>query len=447
MSAREGAGRVRTFAAWTLAQGISRLTLRLASRLGDPVSQLVVVPEMRENPFPTYHRLRARSPIVDGRVVTATTGYDVSRQVLRSEEYGVGGGHGELPPAGRRLLERLLDPLSTGPLDPPSLLALDAPDHTRLRKLVAKEFTPRSMASMEPRIEAVAEQLLDRLTPGSTVDLVDRYASLLPVAVIADLLGIPTDQHLRLLRLGNDAALALDPGLSWKDFRRADSAVRELHLWFIDHIARLRRDPGDDLLSRLTLIEGTDDRLDDLELRGLGLLLLGAGFETTVNLIGNAVKAFAEFPDQLDLVRADPSLWPNAVEEALRYDSPVQVTMRVAQVDTELAGRDLPAGRPVLVLIGAANRDPEVFAHPDAFDVTRANADKHLALSAGAHYCLGAGLARLETAVALRTLYERFPDLRVEPGARRRPTRVLRGHERLTVTLVRRPRMARLDRA
>jgi cytochrome P450 len=175
------------------------------------------------------------------------------------------------------------------------------------------------------------------------------------------------------------------------------------------------------------------DRLSDEELRVNTLLLLGAGFETTVNLIGNAVALLLEHRDQLDRLIADPTGWPNAVDEVLRYESPVQVTVRVADADTTVAGQDVPAGRAVILMLGAANRDPKVFADPDRFDVTREEARQHLAFSAGIHYCLGAQLARLEATVALQTLFERFPDLSLAGAPVRRATRVLHGFERLPV--------------
>jgi cytochrome P450 len=177
-----------------------------------------------------------------------------------------------------------------------------------------------------------------------------------------------------------------------------------------------------------------DDRLDDRELASVGLLVLGAGFETTVNLIGNAVVQLDAHPDQLALALERPELWPNVVEEVLRYDSPVQMTLRSAYADVDVMGRPVGKGEPLVVFLGGANRDPDVFSDPGTFDVTRENAHEHLAFSSGIHYCLGAGLARLEGAVALRTLYARHPDLRVAAPPERRSTQVLRGYESIPVT-------------
>ena len=259
-------------------------------------------------------------------------------------------------------------------------------------------------------------------------------ASFVHTTGIADMLGVPDDMHGRLLDWGNAASVTLDPSLGWRDFRRAEDAMRKLHLWFAEHVRTLRAAPGDDLISRLAVLLD-DEHLTDLELRATGLLVLGAGFETTVNLIGNAVVVLDEHPDQRAALREDPALWANAVEEVLRHDSPVQLTGRSATADVRVGDRDVPAGTRVTVLLGAANRDPEVFPDPARFDIGRANARDHLAFSAGIHYCVGAGLARLEGVIGLRTLAERFPDLRVSGEPVRRDLQTLRGFEHLPVTL------------
>jgi cytochrome P450 len=282
-------------------------------------------------------------------------------------------------------------------------------------------------------VQATADRLLDDLADKEQFDIVEDYAALLPVAVIAHMLGVPDHMHRQLLEWGNGAAATLDPSLSWPRHKAARNDIRQLNLWLDQHIRVIRKAPQDDLLSKLANLEG-DDRLTDLELRATALLLLGAGFETTVNLIGNAVHVLDQHPDQLRSLQDDPSGWGNAVEEVLRYDSPVQVTIRQAYADTEVDGIRVPQGQPILTYLGGANRDPAVFADPQTFDVTRANANQHLAFSQGIHFCLGAGLARLEGVVGLRTLYERRPDLVVSGPPVRRNTRVLRGYEHLPVS-------------
>jgi hypothetical protein len=211
-----------------------------------------------------------------------------------------------------------------------------------------------------------------------------------------------------------------------------------MRAWMLGHFARLRSNPGDDLLSQLVTLKDQGEQLTEDELAATAMLLLGAGFETTVNLIGSGTVQLIAHPEELERLRAQPELWPNAVEEVLRYESPVQRTARVAMASTRLAGTAMKSGQLVVALIGGANRDPAVFENPHRFDVARANAREHLAFSAGVHYCLGAALARLEGEIGLRTLFERFPDLALAGSPTRRGTRVLRGYDEIPVRLSRR---------
>lgn len=390
-------------------------------------------PALRADPFPAYEELRGRGLVSANNLISASVDHGVCNEVLRSDAFGTAGGQGELPKPLRWLHHKVIDDDTLGPVDPPSMLAVDPPLHTRYRKQVARAFTARKVGRMSDRVDDVARQLLDNLAGEHDFDLIERYASQLPVTLIADLLGVPDQDRERLLVLGNEAAVTLDPGLSWRQFRRAETALREMHGWFRGHVERITADPGDDLISQLTLLEG-DDRLTPVELHQVGLLVLAAGFETTVNLIGSAVAMLDEHPEQLRWLQENPDGWANAVDEVLRHQSPVQLTLRIALRDTEVAGKRFEPGHGILLYLGGANRDPAVFEDPAAFDVTRPNAADHLAFSAGVHFCLGASLARLEAAVALRALYERFPDLRISGTPERRGTRVLRGFERLPVT-------------
>jgi cytochrome P450 len=430
---RPAALEARSAVSWSFNYGLARRMFKRAARRGDLMSRLELEPALREDPFPTYEEFRSRGRIVLGTVMPVTVDHALSTAVLRSPDFGVAGGQAGLPDPIRRLLDAAADPWSTGPVEPPSMLAVDPPDHTRYRRLVSRAFTVRSIEALEPMIQATADKLLDQVAGSESFDVVEEYAALLPVAVIAHMLGVPDHMHRQLLEWGNGAAITLDPALTWRRYRKARSDVRQMHLWFDQHIRAIRREPRDDLLSKLANLEG-DDRLTDLELRAIGLLLLGAGFETTVNLIGNAVRVLDQHPDQLSQLQEDTSGWGNAVEEVLRFDSPVQLTLRQAYVDTDADGVHVPEGQPVLTYLGGANRDPAVFTDPHTFDVTRTNAHQHLAFSSGIHFCLGAGLARLEGVVGLRTLYERRPDLRVSGTPERRDTRVLRGYERLPVS-------------
>jgi cytochrome P450 len=427
--------KVRSWLRWALAYGFGRVVLRLESSRGNLVAKALVDPSIQDDPYPTYERVRAMDPDVGGKAMTpAAISHTATKELLRSSAFGVGDGHGELPGPLRRLLLRLQELEAAGPMDPPSLLAVDAPDHTRYRRLISKEFTARAVARHEDRITSVANRLLDELESTRETDLVTSYASMLPVAVISDLLGVPDNRHLDVLAWGNDAALTLDPGLSWRDYRRAEAAMRELHAFLDTHIQDLRTNPGDDLMSQLVAVTD-EDRLTNTELHAIALLTLGAGFETTVNLIGTGVVLLIQNPHQLDVLRERPELWPNAVEEILRLEPPVQMTLRVAYEDTEIGSRPIPRGTAVTAMLAGANRDPGVFPNPTRFDVARPNAKEHLAFSAGEHYCVGSGLARLEGVVALRTLFERFPDLQMSGPPKLRGTRILRGYESLPVSI------------
>ncbi|WP_409328590.1 cytochrome P450 [Trujillonella humicola] len=424
----------RTLARYAVRHGLPAVYLARAARRGDLVGRLLRDPAVREHPYDVHEQLRARGPLVPSALGLVTTSHAVAQEVLRSDRFGVGWDRSRASGAIGWAL-RFGDELdAAGVAEPPSMLVVDAPDHTRYRRLVSRAFTPRATAAFEPVIRRTAEQLLDGLAGAGTVDLVDRYAAQLPVLVIAELLGVPTDRREDFLCWGAAAAATLDPGLPVRRYVRAERGLRAMHGFLRQHFDRLRRDPVDDLVSRLVGLPG-EEALTERELHATVLLLLGAGFETTVNLLGNAVVALDAHPDQWEALRAEPAGWAGAVEEALRYDSPVQLTGRTARADVEVAGRLVPAGGRVTLLLGAANRDPGVFADPARFDVGRANAREHLAFSGGVHYCLGAGLARLEAEVALQALSERFPRMRVAGRPVRRDLRTLRGFEVLPVSL------------
>jgi cytochrome P450 len=422
---------------WMVQSVGPQMMLRRAAKNGELGARLAIDRRLWADPFPTYERMRAIGEMQHGGLVSSTTSHKIASEVLRSPSFRVGIGSSErLSPLARRMMAMSTDPDAVGPAEPPSMLAVDPPQHTKYRRLVSKVFTARRMAAMEPRVEAIAGELLDEMERrGGVVDLVDMYAGPLPVRVISEILGVPAYMQDSMLEWGNAAAVTLDPALHYRQFRNAARALRRIHSWLDNHLQELRRNPGDDLLSKLAVLVDEGESLDDVELRSTALLVIGAGFETTVNLIGNAVTQLFEHRDQLDALKADPSGWPNAVDEVLRYDSPVQVTVRVAGEDTNVCGHDIPAGRFVSLMLGGANRDPEVFSDPARFDVTRDNARDHLGFSAGIHFCLGASLARLEGAVALRMLFERFPDLTLAGDPVRRELRVLRGYEHLPVSL------------
>lgn len=427
----------RTHARWALEQATVRAMFAQGARRGEPLAQIEMNRAVREHPEQAWEQIRAAGRISRGRYVWVTTDHQITSTVLRADGVGVPIPLRENQSRVGRLITSLRDEWSLGPVDRPSLLALDAPEHTKLRKLVSRAFTPRRVAGMADGIEARATSLLDRLEGREQVDIIEEYAAHLPLAVIADLLGVPEDERGPLLPWGNAGAMLLDAGLSHRDYLTAIRGMRGLHEWFDRHIARLRTNPGDDLLSSvIQAADSSEDPPTETELRMLGLLVLGAGFETTVNLIGNAVHLLSAHPAQRDALVADPDGWGNAVEEVLRFDSPVQFNARTVHTDLELPdGTTLKRGAVVLMLLGAAHRDPAVWDSPNAFDVTRANASDHLAFSAGPHFCLGAGLARQEAVTGLRLLYARYPRLTVRGAGTRRTTRVLRGFEHLPVAL------------
>jgi cytochrome P450 len=424
---------VRSNVHWGLSHGLPRLAVRVAARRGDLQGRLILATASQDGVWKLLEETRARGPLARSRLSYLTVEHAVVKEVLSSPDFRTGN-----PARGDGVLGRLLDrtaPRVPHPIEPPSLLVTEPPDHTRYRKLVTRVFTARAVEQLRVRTEAIAHELLDALDAGAPVDLVSSYCAMLPVTVITEILGVPPADRTRLLELGSCAAPSLDFGLSWRQYRVVEAGLKDFGRWLDTHIEQLRKNPGEDLLSQL--IEARDDQgtLDDRELKSTAGLVLAAGFETTVNLLGNAIALLNRHPGQLDRLRADSALWPNAVDEALRLDPPVLLTGRLCARTTSVAGTEIPAGAYVVTILAGANRDPRVFEDPESFDVARENAREHVSFSGGRHYCLGASLARMEGEVGLRALAGRFPAMRLLPGARRRPTRVLRGYETLPALL------------
>ncbi|MEP9381958.1 cytochrome P450 [Nocardioides sp. KR10-350] len=427
--------RVKPFVRWGLGHGLPRLVIRKADRKDDLQGRLIMTSTGSHtfDVVPHFDELRRRGPVVKGAFSYMSGSHPLVRDVLGGSDFrtGIGTGAGGWT-------DRLYGWAATelfSPVEPPSLLVTEPPDHTRYRKLVTRVFTARAVEGLRERAQQVADELLDAIDPRDPVDLVEAYCGLLPVTVISEILGVPTAERTRILELGAGAAASLDLGLSWRQFRDVEASLHEFDAWLTDHLEDLRRQPGDNLLSQLIAVRDEEGGLSELELKATAGLVLAAGFETTVNLLSNGIALLCEHPDQLALLRERPELWGNAVDEALRFDPPVLLTGRVAERETELAGVRIPAGAVVTTVLAAANRDPDVFADPGRFDVTRENARDHVSFSSGRHYCLGASLARMEGEIGLRTLFDRFPDLALRPGATRRPTRILRGYETLPASL------------
>ncbi|WP_375481375.1 cytochrome P450 [uncultured Jatrophihabitans sp.] len=426
--------RVRPAARWAFGHLLPSTVMRVAARKGDLQGQLIEV-SRDGDPFPVFERIRAEGPLYRGRYASVTTSLPVVREVLSSNDFRAGFDPSQLSGALGSVFRWASDSSLLGPLEPPSLLVTEPPDHTRYRKLVTRVFSVKAVARLRERTEVIAAELLDDLAGRDTVELVEAYCTLLPVTVIAEILGVPASERERVLGFGAAAAPSLDLGLSFGQFRTVEDALAGFSAWLGEHLERLAAEPGDDLLSQLVAARDDGVGLDERELKATAGLILAAGFETTVNLLGNGVALLRENPDQLRALVDDPGLWPNAVDEVLRLDPPVLLTGRSAIRDTVVAGQPVPRGRLVTTVLAAANRDPKIFADPTRFDVTRPNAKDHVAFSAGRHYCLGAALARMEGEVGLRALFDRYPELQTLPGARRRETRILRGYDALPVRL------------
>ena len=420
---------------WAVAHGLPTVVLRRAADRGDLQARLIQVGALgTDEVFELIEEIRSRGPLYRSRIGHVTTSHAAVRQLLTSDDFRSGFPTNE-GPLGR--IARWASPTTLHPVEPPSLLVTEPPDHTRYRKLVTRVFTMRAVERLRERTEEIATELLGALEPRatSTVDLVEAYCALLPVTVIAEILGVPDAERGRVLDFGSAAAPSLDLGLGYRRYRSVSRALAQFDAWLGTHLDNLRRTPGDNLLSQLVAVRDEGQGLNEAELKATAGLVLAAGFETTVNLLGNGIALLHDHPDERARVVADPSLWTNVVEEALRLDPPVLLTGRMALRDTELAGQPVRSGAMVTAILGGANRDPEVFADPLRFDVGRANARDHIAFSAGRHHCLGAQLARMEGEVGLRAIWDRFPELRLDPGARRRETRILRGFETLPATL------------
>lgn len=435
-----GSRGARRWIRWVLRHGAVRREVNRQSAKGDLGARMIVHPDAVRDPYPAYEEIRAEGRLVRSALSYTTVDHEISTAVLRSPDFCVGM---RMPENAPGLLKALIKAGGTwplGPAEPPSLLSIDPPDHNRIRKLVARSFSAKAIARLRGRTEEVAAALLDemeaRTGPDRRADVIADYAALLPATVIAEMLGAPVQMREQFLRWGEGGAYSLDMGLSYAMFRRSEKDIDALADWMSGHFEHLRRHPNDSILSSLVhAYDSEEGTLTSDELLSLALLLLAAGFETTVNLIGNGTKLLLGHPAQLERLAADPSLWPNAVDEILRVDSPVQRTGRVAARDTEVCGYRVPRGALVLTHLGGANRDPAVFPDPDRFDVGREGADKHVAFSQGIHYCLGAALAKMEGEVGLRALFDRYPDLRANGPAELRGTRVLRGYRSLPVRL------------
>ena len=379
-----------------------------------------------QDPYPTFARLRARDPVHRSLLLKGwlLTRYEDVDAVLRDHR------RFSSDPLRRNSGHRRSAPLTP---DEATMLFLDPPDHTRLRSLVNRAFTRTAINALEARIRGIMEALLDDVDDPASFDLMKTVAGPLPVTVIAEMLGVPPRDRPRFKTWSDQRARLLEPTVSAREREVAAQATRSLEDYLLPIIKARRAEPRDDIISVLAQAEEEGDALSEREMLNMLRLLLVAGNETTTNLIGNGMLALLRHPEQLDALRRDPGLIPRAVEELLRYDSPVQAGLRAALDDCEVNGVPVRRGEDLILLIGAANRDPEAFAQPDRLDVER-DERSHVAFGRGIHHCLGAPLARLEGRIAIEALLTRYSSLRLLDE---RPlfhhSIVLRGLKRLPV--------------
>jgi pimeloyl-[acyl-carrier protein] synthase len=385
-------------------------------------------PEFLADPYPTYHRLRAEDPVHHSPLgFWVLTRYEDVSSVLRDPRFIkeplaalVAARFGAEVPRGVGL----------------SMLDRDPPDHTRLRSLVSKAFTPRVVEGLRPRIQRIVDGLITRAEAAGSMDVIEEFAYPIPVNVICEMLGVPVADHERFKGWSLDIARGLDSIWLPPDSevpRRSAAARHAISDYFRGLIAERRAAPRGDLLSALIAAEEAGDKLNEEELLATCILLLIAGHETTVNLIGNGVLALLRHPAELSRLRETPGLITSAIEELLRYDGPVQRTARVAGADATIGGRTIAKGDMVMPFIGAADRDPAQFPDPDRLDLSRSD-NRHIAFGWGIHFCLGAPLARVEGQIALDALVRRLPGLELATHAPEyRQSLTLRGLKTLPV--------------
>ncbi len=394
------------------------------------VMETLITPEGRADPHPRYHRLRETAPVHKSSLgpLWFVTRYDDCNFLLRDNRFGKG------DPADDR---RALFTPGVRPRPPSvmatSMLFVNPPSHTRLRGLVVRGFTPKRVQEMRGSIESAAGRIMDALAAEREVDVMKALAFRLPVDVIGELIGVPAADREQFRPIVGDVAASLEIGVTEEQIDQAEAAMAVMEGYFRELIEKRRSEPSDDLTSALIAARDGEDALTEDELVATLILLFAAGFETTTNLIGNGLLALLRHPDQLARLRAEPELIPSAVEEILRFESPVQVDARVAFEPVEIDGHLIEEGDFVIAFLGAANRDPAQFPDPDTFDVGR-DPNYPLSFAAGIHHCLGANLARLEGRVVLESLLSRFSNWELlddEPQWRNRL--ILRGLERLPV--------------
>ena len=391
-------------------------------------------PGFFDDPYPQYATLRERDPVHRSPLeVWVLFRYDDIVRTLRDASLSV-----QIDNAAPTARTQMFAEQAPGEVErgAHSILNIDPPDHTRLRRLVSKAFTPKMVHELRPRIQILVDDALDTIAVHGETDVIGDLAFPLPFTVISEMLGMPAGNRDEVRGWSHTLTKTLDPILTPEEVQAALAAADNMQAHVLDVLAWKREHPADDLLTGLLAAEDEGDRLSELELLDQVLLLYVAGHETTVNLIGNATLALLRQPDQLARLRSDPELEAGAVEELLRYDSPVQFSRRITTAELDVDGTAVPAGTFILTCLGSANHDAARWGPTaDELDLTRADAGQHMSFGNGIHHCLGSSLARTEAQIAIGSLVRRFPDFELAGEPERNGRVVLRGIESLPVTV------------
>ncbi|WP_132006669.1 cytochrome P450 family protein [Mesobacillus foraminis] len=383
--------------------------------------------EFTKNPYPAYAKMRKDEPVhkmrfPDGQLGWLITRYEDAVEIMKD------------PRVIKDVSKLFGGNMDSGSVFMHNMLFSDPPDHKRLRGLVQKAFTPQMISGMRGRIQEITDELLDEAAKGTRMNLIDDFAFPLPIIVISEILGIPTEDRDKFRIWSNSLIEGSNGEHAAEMFQHVNEFIQYLSEWF----EKVRKNPGEDLISQLILAEDEGDQLTERELYGVVTLLIIAGHETTVNLIGNSILALLEHPDQFDLLKEQPDRIHQAIEETLRFNGPVEFsTSRWANEDMEFRGQMIKRGELIIISLNSANHDPKVFENPDLFDISREKSP-HLAFGKGIHLCLGAPLARLEGEIAITSLMQRFPEMKLAVGKDElewRPGMIVRGVKEIPLYL------------
>jgi cytochrome P450 len=417
----------------SIARAVGSPILLSWEKLTTGVSYDLLSPKVQADPYDVYREMRAKDPVHWSELARAwfLTRYAEVASVLKDNRFSV---EGTQQKSNERMGYKLDERSPLRRINKRWMLFVDPPDHTRLRGLVNRAFTPKAVEGLRPKIQELVDGLIDQVQDRGHMDIVHDLGDPLPAKVLAYLLGLPSEDSAVLKPWADVVGMGIDPILAPDVVARINAVILEAGAYFERHIEMRRKNPTDDLLSSLISVEEQGERLSSDELLSLLFLFLAAGTETTTNLTCNGLYTILRHPDQLERLRNDPSLIESAIEEFLRFETPVQVTGRVASEDVEVGGKIIRKGQPVGLLLGAANRDPDQFPDPDRLDIGR-TPNRHDAFSFGIHFCVGAPLGRAEAAIAIGTVLRRLPNLKLQSTTPQwRPTMNNRGLQTLPVT-------------